>query len=413
MSHHANWLYFLDSEGVPCELFNGERLRGALSAQPICGQIQLADPDCEWANGTLPYALDPCSEDDNGVQTWQPMVFAAPDWPGNPAPWWDGIPGSLSSKAYGFWVEEWTGLDGAHTTRNVSSRANRRGGGNLGSLFSGPRVWTMNVVLVGANGAALEDLFRWLESSLMDCCDPCGTGDMLIRTTCPPDGDPSYGVYRVKNAALTAGVAWQDPPLEGLGCILRRVSFTITVADPCLYSCVTNCADEEELPGIGMCVPFHLWAGCDVACSDFEAYRICCPVPATNRGTSAPIVTMLNDSLFDSPPMRIYGMLDPMLNGCDPCSLTVCQDIQTHPIPAGGTLLVDSAQRRVLYSHPSTTNSQYIDGTPFLDPPAGTVPAFLSLSCDPGWVAVEPRKLCGSTDGLKISVDVVQRVGCC
>lgn len=414
MSHHVNWLYSLDTEGVPCEIFNGERLRAALSTV-ACGPgaFRLGDADCQWANGILPFTLDPCAEDDAGNPTWPPLTFAAPTWTGNPAPWWDGVTNSPSSHGYGFWIEEWTGLDSAHVTRNVAPRSSRTGGANLGSLFAGPRVWKMNVLVVGGSAAALEEMFRWLEQTLMDCCDPCGGGDMLLRTVCPPDGDPDFGVYRVKAAALTEGVSWVDPPIESLGCYLRRVSFTITVGDPCLYACASNCADQESIPGITSCVPLATWLGCNVTCADYAAYRLCCPVPAAVRGVTSPVVTMFNDSLDNSPPMRIYGMLDPLSQGCDPCSLAVCQDIQTLAIPPGGTLVVDSSQRRVLYSHPSDTAGLFIDGTPFLDPVPGKAPTFLSIQCDAGWVAVEPRQLCGNTGGLKISVDIVSRVGCC
>jgi hypothetical protein len=110
--------------------------------------------------------------------------------------------------------------------------------------------------------------------------------------------------------------------------------------------------------------------------------------------------------------MRIYGMSDPLNIGCDPCSLGVCQDIITTAIPGGSALMVDSSTRKVLFRGPDT-GQEWVDGTTFLDPPLGTVPSYLQLSCDPGWVAVEPRRLCGDISGLKISVDVVQRVGCC
>lgn len=406
MSHHAGWLYYLDNDGSYCEVINHQRLIGALGAQSLCGSgVQVLEQDCRWENGVLPFALDPCD-------LTSQLTFSATTWPGNPAPWWDGVPGSVSSQSYGFWIEEWTGLDGGHIKRSVAERAGRRGGANFGPLTSTHRVWKMNVLLVGENGAALEDLFRWLETTLMQCCDPCGGSDMLIRTTCPPDGQPSFGLYTVRGVGLLEGLTWETPPIERQACTLRRVSFTIGVSDPCLYSCATSCAEEETLPGSMDCVPFGIWSGCDVECGDMEDYRICCPVPAATRGTVSPVVTILNDSPNTGPPMRIYGMIDPLGIGCDPCSLPVCQDIITTRLPAGATLKIDSATRKVLFASPDTAGN-FVDGTPFLLPAAGTAPQFLQLSCDEGWVAVEPAALCGDTSGLRISVDIVNRTGCC
>jgi len=412
MSHPVSFFYTVDEDGGTCEIISGERLMANLSSQAACGIFHVEQRDCEWTNGVLPFALDPCSVDGDGEHTWIEQTFDGPTWVGNPAPWWDGVIGSPSSQAYGIWVEEWTGLDGSHHRRNVSSRAGRRGGGNFGGLFSGHRVWKMNLILVGANGAALEDLFRWLESQLLDCCDPCSGQDALIRTACPPDGDPEFGLYKVKGMAMIEGPAWEAPPIETLGCVIRRVSVTLGVSDPCLYSCATSCTSEESFPFVGACVDFDVWMGCGNTCESLADFRICCPVPATTRGTTAPIVTIRNDSTVDSTAIRIYGMSDPLGLGCDPCSLSVCQDITTRSIPAGGTLVVDSATRKVLYKN-ADTGDVFVDGTSFLDPPDGTIPSFLALSCDPGWVAIEPASFCGNTDSLVFSVDTVVRTSCC
>jgi hypothetical protein len=408
------FLYSLNDDGSVCEIFNGERLMSALADTGLCNVvgIKARGADCMWSDGTLPLALDTCSVDEDGEHTWQPITFAGITWPGNPAPWWDGASGSPSSQAYGFWIEEWTGLDSVHMKRNVAQRAGRLGGANFGSLSSQSRVWKLNVVLVGENGAALEDLFRWLETTLASCCDPCGGSGMLIRTACPPEGDAGFGLYQAKGTALIEGLQWEAPPIESLGCVMRRVSFTLGTSDPCLYSCAVSCADQEPIPNINDCVPFGLWAGCNISCTDMLNYRICCPVPAAGRGTVSPVVTIENEGAGDSPAMRIYGMSDPLGIGCDPCSLPVCQDIVTTSIPAGSAVMVDSSTRRVLFRGPET-GQEWVDGTGFIDPPVGTVPTFLQLSCDPGWVAVEPRALCGDASSLKISVDIVQRVGCC
>lgn len=412
MTHHAGWLYSTNDDGSSCEIVNHERLLASLRATAACGIFSVKRDDCEWGDGTLPFALDACARDEDGDHLWTPVTFNETTWSGNPAPWWDGVPGSPSSQAFGIWIEEWTGLDGAHHKRNVSQRAGRRGGASFGVLSSGSRVWAMNLILVGATPASLEDLFRWLETTLMDCCDPCANSDFLIRTTCPPDGDPGFGLYRAKGVGLIEGPTWEAPPVEQLGCFMRRVSVTLGVADPCLYSCAESCAIEEELPNIDSCVPAPLWIGCDVSCSDMADYRICCALPAAVRGTVSPVVTIENEGANDGPPFRIYGMTDPIGLGCDPCELTICQDIVTVAIPAGSTLSIDSATRKVLFKGPDT-GQQWVDGTAFIDPPEGTIPSYLQLSCDPGWVAIEPVRLCGDTDSIRVSVDIVSRIGCC
>ncbi len=166
--------------------------------------------------------------------------------------------------------------------------------------------------------------------------------DMLIRTTCPPTSNPAFGLYRVHGVAMLEGLTWEDAPVEKLGCYLRRCSVTLGVSDPCLYSCGELCADEETLPLIDDCVPIGLWMGCGLTCEDLAPYRLTCPVPATARGQTSPVITILNESTAASPPLRIYGMSDPLGVGPDPCVLPKCQDIRTQRIPPGGTLIVDA-----------------------------------------------------------------------
>lgn len=411
-SYVPTWLYYVDDVRGPCEIFNSERLLGALGTTNVCGIFSVAGHECEWNNGVSALALDPCSVNPSGVQTWEALTYGAPDDPDNPAPWWDGVADSPSSRAFGFFVEEWTGMDGAHHRRNVANRAGRRGGASFGSISSGHRVWKMNVVLAGASEDALEDLFRWLEDVLLDCCNPCGGNDFLVRTSCPPDGDPDFALYRVHGAALLEGPSWEDEPAEKLGCYLRRVSFTIGVSDPCLYTCSTACVTDETLPAITECIPFSLWWGCNRTCEDMEPYRLCCPVPGVARGANTAIVTIVNNSPNESPAMRIFGMTDPLGLGCNPCVLPICQDIRTQRIPPGGTLVVDSSTRRTLYKG-AETGFIFVDGTSLLDPEPGRAPEYLSLACDPGWVAVEPASFCGDSNALSISIDIIQRVGCC
>jgi len=413
MTHHMQWLYTTSDTGT-CEIFNGERLLANLRHTDACGIFTVSGTDCKWSNGIFPLMLDVGSLDGNGVNDWPYLDFTGGVTDlSNPAPWWDGVNGSPSSRGYGFWIEEWTGLDSAHVTRAVSQRAGRLGGANFGPLTSGSRVWKMNVILVGADGGALEAMFRWLETTLFDCCNACGGEEMLIRTSCPPQSEPAVDVYRARGAALIEGLTWEEPPIERLGCLMRRVSFTIGVADPCLYACAESCVNQQPFDFLAPCVPIHLWIGCNVTCAEMEPYRICCPIDAASQGLTSPVVTLENEGTLPTSAVRIYGMTDPLNIGCDPCSLVVQQNIVTHPIPPGSALRIDSSQRKVLFRSPDT-GQEWVDGTAFLNPEPGFAPSFLSLAGGlPGWVAVEPVSFCGSLDDLLISVDIVSRVGCC
>ena len=80
MSHPVSWLYTVDEEGGTCEIISGERLMANLSSQAACGIFHVEQRDCEWTNGVLPFALDPCSVDVDGEHTWAEQTFDGPTW---------------------------------------------------------------------------------------------------------------------------------------------------------------------------------------------------------------------------------------------------------------------------------------------------------------------------------------------
>lgn len=413
MAHSfTQFLYFIDDDEELCEFIQGERLMAYLRNVGVgCGQINVSEEICQWADLSRPLNMNPCSD-----PQWESLgTYTTPGASSgtvSPAPWWDGVPGSPSSQALGIWVEEWTGMDGAHHRRATGNRGGRRAGGSFGAMFSGFRTWKLNVILVGQNEPALEELFRWMESTLLNYCDPCGGSDAYVRTVCPPDGDPGFGLWRYRGIALLEGPTWEDDPLEDMACTLRRASFTLGVSDPCMYSCPEVCVDEESFPAIVGCIPWSHWIGCGLTCEDFEPYRLCCPVQGTNHGIVSPIVTIHNGGTGDSVPTRIYGMADPLELGCDPCLLDACQDVKIASLPAGSTLQVDAAQRRILYKDVST-NQTWVDGTPFIVLDPGRAPNYLALACSTGWVAVEPSGFCpGNVEDLVVSVQTQQIVGC-
>lgn len=231
MSHHLGFLYFDDGLSVNEVINHARTIEHLRNASAFCYMLGgPLDPGCD-----ILY-LDSCD--------YTPVTYSTPDSVDTPAPWYDGTPGSPSSNCYGFWIEEWTGLDGAHMRRSTTPSYPR--GGSFGTLGQAHRVWKMNVLLFGADATALEDLFRWLEETLIQCCSPGVT--TWVRTTCPDGYDDDYGLVHVVDLQLLEGVEWISPPEEQLGCFVRRVSFTLGVGDPCLYQPPVNCLTDEVFP---------------------------------------------------------------------------------------------------------------------------------------------------------------------
>ena len=69
------------------------------------------------------------------VSDWDPLVLTTPG-ADSVAPWYSALYPE-SADAYGFWIEEWTGLDDAHIIRPVTTVG--QGAGAVGSSApSGP-----------------------------------------------------------------------------------------------------------------------------------------------------------------------------------------------------------------------------------------------------------------------------------
>lgn len=228
MKHFLNWLYFDDGQAVS-EVFNGARTIEYLSTLS-CGLVTIRS----GAGCDILYR-DPCDYD-------TVLDFTTTTAEDNPAPW--AVAGTPSADAYGFWITDWTGLDGAHMRRSATSAFPR--GSVFGPLGQAHRVWKMNVLLHGANDAALQALYRWLEETLVRCCRPGVTA--WVRTACPDGYDEDYGLAHVVDLELLEGVEWLAPPRRELSCFVREVSFTLGVADPCLYGPPANCLTDEVFP---------------------------------------------------------------------------------------------------------------------------------------------------------------------
>lgn len=409
-------LYPLDSLGGSLELFNGYRTLAYLRNRTLCPScyvdVAAACPCPVLA--TAP--LDPCCAI---APVFVP--YTTPSNPANPAPWWDGVVGSPSSRALGFWIEEWTGLDGAHHSRSQTQFG--RSGSSFGPLTESGRTWKMNILLFGCDDCALQELFDWLENTLLNCCDPCSTFDAGYWRCCPAVGSVLKDSWvNVSGLALLEGPTWEAEPVEDLGCFMRRVSVTIGVADPCKYRCPEDCLINERFPiNARTCVQrlqdLDRFIGCDrdIACDLYAAYRLCCQVDGAPTGVTAPIIVAENTGNTTSVPFSVIGVLDPQGAGCDPCLAPQSGEIRFLGIPPGGKLVIDALRQEVTYTDATTVVG--IDGMVFLDHPIGEYPTWPSFGCDGGWLAIEPSSLglCSPTDvaNLLFNVQVSSRYGCC
>jgi hypothetical protein len=107
MSHHVGFLYFDDGIQVR-EIINHARTIEHLRNSGIgCATVGIQAEECAVLS------LDQCD--------YTPVTFTTPDDINRPAPWYDGVPGSPSAGGYGFWINEWTGLDGSNVRRSAST----------------------------------------------------------------------------------------------------------------------------------------------------------------------------------------------------------------------------------------------------------------------------------------------------
>lgn len=230
-SYPQQFLYTINGLGSPSELINGARTMANLA--------RAADPRFSDLNATCgcpALLLDPCRTTLNpplGVTT---TSWFALDTAITQAPWFVAGVGA-SSEAYGFYITEWTGLDGQHHARSTLQHVAGRGGAYYGALTSTGRTWKMNVRLFGATERGLDYLFHWLENQLLGCCSGDGSGSVWIREFCPTSAgvDPEEGMARADRVALLEGPTWEDSPVDDFSCVMRTVSFTLGVGDPCLY----------------------------------------------------------------------------------------------------------------------------------------------------------------------------------
>lgn len=320
--------------------------------------------------------------------TWTAVDFTLNPWynDNNPA----------SSEALGFLIEEFTGLDGANHSRSSTPSGMNSGGTYYGPLTHTGRTHKLNVLLHGTSERGLTYLFRWLEDQLMNCCDSaCGSQTAWIRQWCPsaPETTPQDGVARLERVVLAEGPTWEAEPLKDGGCTLRRVSFTLTSGDPCLYTDKTPlAANVSTTSGV---TTSALATNPATFNGDRRQTRAAFSGPLSGIGTKAPVVTIYSPAEYSSgrkglPVMRIAGYVDPGNTGVPTLATQIGEFILEGYESSGFEIVIDMAQRRVLMRPAGTLRWQ--DGSRLIGRALhpGMTRWFSFGPCDTGFVTVEP-----------------------
>jgi hypothetical protein len=341
-----------------------------------------------------------------GPTGWEPEQYLTPLL--DEAPWYDAARPE-SARAFGFFVEEWTGLDSGHVTRPVSASGPYRS--TLGRISAGERVMKLNILMIGADEQAVEYLFRWLESVLVNVCATCETSSVYFRRFCPTGSDKGEGVGELREAGLSESLTWESDPISASGgaCRIRRASFTLTAADPCIYVNGTTAAVQTTTADMANCV-----TGMAISTSRDPCRPSCQELPATCRsiytwtvnplGTAAPIVKFVNDNDVYSSPLRAIAYFNPNLvatTGNNTCGLPRLGEIYVAPLPPWSELVWDVAARDVLYY--DHTTGGYVSGWAFVDANDPPLQRFFAVPCGQGLVVLEPASACLTFSGGRYS----------
>lgn len=416
MSYHVGFLYFANQYGNAVEVFNEARTTYNMTTAINSGVKRYGDVLKNGGCESLNYV--PCTMASTGsVTSWQTMTTGPTSNP------WYSSSSAASTEAFGFWVEEWTGLDGAHHSRNVTPLGPARGGATFGRQTSGSRSMAISVFLVGSSERGLNHLFRWLESTLLACCDPTNNPSMWIREFCPTNSvsDITEGLARADGVALIGGLEWADPPAEDMGCFVRKATFTLGTESPCLYrEPVTQASSTQLKSDFRTYTKDFLYTNAQPAhVAEFvgTSLRTAANLPVPAYGMVSPIVTitsgyqMTNGVRLFLPQLRILGFANPSNASADrPGSMVPVGCILVGDVPAGVTLVIDvgsgtvkylDAARSVSYEpgdfflSTSNANSAETDlsfSWPSFLPFGSKLPRWFGFSnCDIGCVAVEPN----------------------
>jgi hypothetical protein len=434
VSYHQGWCYVEDNDGPWRELFNHARTAAYLSNSSTlgCGRIYnvLEDGGCEayrWApiadvlidSDGLPLYDEGSEEwliegDGTSPVGWLRQTFVDPI--NDPAPWYNpSFP--ESGQALGFWITEWTGLDSGVTQRQMSARGNYGGGGVFSALGSTGREMGFEVILLGESEAALDYLYRWLDSTLSSVCSTCSADTIAIRRICPDidSSDPDSvtdGVVEMRKVGLVQGMTWATPPIEREGCYIRSVNFTLGAMDPCMYGFCTDVEVTQPMNWDYCFAAANLSVDrgeCRPSCSEMpEDCRLVFNYSVDNPSAVAPIIHVVAPTdAAGSIPMRIRTYRNPL--GLLPdqlCGAPLVGELYLTDLPPYTEIRYDVAGRTVQYRSAGTGG--FIDGFGFVQPNEPGVPRFFSMGCDDYTTIVEPADFCYDTapDSLREYSDV-------
>jgi hypothetical protein len=369
-----------------------------------------------------------------GPSMWEPLVFTNPASDG--APWYNSrFP--ESGQFLGFHIEEWTGLDDRHVSRNVERTGRPGGGGTLGVLGAAERVMKLNVVLIGQSERAVEYGYRWLATTLENVCSTCSTDSVFIRRFCPSYGleDLWNGVVELREVGLVEAPQWETDFGKSETCYVRRMSFTLAAGDPCMYMPGTSETIDSNATVSTCLSALALGAGkqdCRPSCNELpSACRSVFTFEVNPLGAAAPVLTLTNDDDDAVIPLRILCYADPVGVGVspNPCGLPLLGELYTRPLPPWSTLVWDVAGRRVRYKDHST--GVLDSGWAYIDPNDPPNSRFFALPCGTAHVVIEPATTCLTVDtpnsrytyggyefsfaGLHyptLALEVQERIGC-
>lgn len=428
-TYHAGFLYMSDGFGNPVEVINEARTAEILLTQ---GAANPNLSDVEEFAGCVGLGYKPCTMDSAGAVTeWQIL-----DLDLDAAPWYGDS--QASHEAWGFYIDEWTGIDGGHGTRTVMPRGGAPGGARFGPQSYRHRVMSLNIICFGSSDRGLTHLFRWLESTLTTSCS-CESSSLWLREFCPvgtTEGDLEEGLLRADDVVLLEGPTWvQDQPMEDNGCFIRKLNVVLAVGNPCLYrvpaasatTAVTTGTPPASIDGT------TYTAGCDIFAS--TGHRVTATVLSPETGLVSPIVTLSSSLEVNGttrkllPAIRIFGLADPAIIGSvKPCVQPRTGMMVVDDLPAGYEMVIDmstgAAQVRDKYG-----DKEWTDGGAYIQPAVDYDATFEGVrtisfgQCASAFVVVEPAWIGPSASPLgtlsadlvsawSVTLQLVTRAGC-
>lgn len=322
----------------------------------------------------------------------------------DPAPWYD--PAHPESADFlGLLIPDMRAWFDGLAQRNVTARISGLGGSSIGPMHQLDRPLVVQGVLAAKNQPGLEWGRRWLQNTLSNFCDPCILSSARIRSFCPPcDGsDDEAGEWYVYEVGLTVGMNDATPPPAGgqvIGCqSMLEVSLTLDAGIPFLYKLPITCAEGSLNP-----------TNCGPDCLDFCYWLqgvpdpVQCTIDPPTLGDLATVLTITAGNGLSDLTIEI-------LTDCSPsAALAPLAALNIPNLPAGSTMVIDSALEQVLYTGPDGIT---IDGTGFIALPFGQGMPWLAVgNCDPGkCISAQLAAICRSDCTSTIQIATRLREG--